>query len=441
MTNYISFIDLLLVPIYLIVIYLISSRIVSNNKKIIDYKFFQKGLFLKFLGVLLFCVLYLFYYGGGDTINYFKGVQSLVFLLIETPEYGVQGIFNYGIGSKYWDVYNESTGKPPYYMWKDPNTFSVCRFTAFLYILGSGRFLITSLLTAAFSYIGIWKIYRLFNMLYPGNQKALAYLILFLPSLLFWGGGIMKDSFVLGATCWITYNFFKVFIERKKVFLNVLFLSMNLLIIINLKAYVVASLIPGMVIWTNNAYLKRIKNRMIKTIIFPLFIVGFGFIGFYSFNNVSEQMGVYGNVDSAILQAQVIQDDLLRNDQYGNNNYDIGKLDGSVSNLLSLAPLAVFTALFRPLLWEIGSPTMIISAVENTILLIVLLFFLTTVGPFQLFKRIISEPFLMYCLIFSLIFAFGVGIAGTNFGALVRYKIPLMPFFLSSLYIIRKKNP
>jgi len=33
---------------------------------------------------------------------------------------------------------------------------------------------------------------------------------------------------------------------------------------------------------------------------------------------------------------------------------------------LNSAPLATFTALFRPLLWEIGSPTMVLSAIENT---------------------------------------------------------------------------
>jgi len=202
---------------------------------------------------------------------------------------------------------------------------------------------------------------------------------------------------------------------------------------------VAASLIPGMVLWINSAYLKKIKNPFLKTFIFPIFVLVFGFLGFYSFNNIAGQMGVYGDVDSAILQAQVIQDDLLRSDQYGDNNYNIGKLDGSLVNLLSIAPVAIFTALFRPLFWEIGSPTMVISAFENTILLLVLLSFLIKTSPFRLFGKIISEPFLLYSLFFSIIFAFGVGIAGTNFGALVRYKIPLMPFFLSSVYLLRKK--
>jgi hypothetical protein len=107
---------------------------------------------------------------------------------------------------------------------------------------------------------------------------------------------------------------------------------------------------------------------------------------------------------------------------------------------LSAAPLAIFTALFRPLPWEIGSPTMIVSAIENTILILFVLYSLIRIGPFRFFRITFNDSFLVYCLIFSLFFAFGVGIAGTNFGALVRYKIPLMPFFFSFIYIVRRKS-
>jgi hypothetical protein len=39
--------------------------------------------------------------------------------------------------------------------------------------------------------------------------------------------------------------------------------------------------------------------------------------------------------------------------------------------------------------------------------------------------------------VFSLIFAASVGITSANFGTLVRYKIPLIPFYLSGLYILQ----
>ena len=111
--------------------------------------------------------------------------------------------------------FNANTGWPPQYMWVDSNTFSVCRFSSIFCLISFNSFFATSILTSVFSFIGIWKFFRLVNTLYPGNQKQFAYIILFMPSLIFWGSGIMKDSFVLASTCWITYSFYKVFIERK----------------------------------------------------------------------------------------------------------------------------------------------------------------------------------------------------------------------------------
>ena len=151
-------------------------------------------------------------------------------------------------------------------------------------------------------------------------------------------------------------------------------------------------------------------------------------------------MGRYGSLESAIEKAQITQDDLLRELSYGENNYKLDRIDGSISGLLNSAPLATFTALFRPLPWEIGSPTMVLSAIENTVLLLFVLYSLIRIGPFKFLKIIINDPFLVYCLFFSLFFAFGVGMAGTNFGALVRCKIPLMPFFFSAIYLIRLKS-
>jgi hypothetical protein len=291
-----------------------------------------------------------------------------------------------------------------------------------------------------YSYIGIWKFYRLLNILYPGNEKGLAYIVIFLPSIAFWGSGIMKDSFTVSSACWITYNFYMVLISRKKVIINSIFLVINLFIIINMKPYVVLSLLPGIALWLNSAYLKKIKNVFLKILILPLISVVILTIGLYIFQNLSSLMGVYGEVDSAIEQAQVIRSDLLRSDQYGSNNYDIGKFDGSVVSLLSVAPNAIFTALFRPFLWEIGSPTMVFSAIENFILIAFTIFTLIKISPVAVLRTLLKEPFLLYCLIFSILFAFGVGIAGTNFGAMVRYKTPLLPFFFSMIYLLSKFN-
>jgi hypothetical protein len=424
-------------PIYLVTILIVCSRIKSKNiVQFPEYKYFTKGIAFKLLGVSAFVSIYLFYYGGGDTISYFLGSKAVGNLILEDFEKGFSVLFNTSSPYNHFSSFNSTTGWPTSYMWKDPSTFSVSRYSVLFCLLGAKSFIITSFIICCFSYIGIWKFYRLLNILYPGHEKGLAYIVLFLPSIAFWGSGIMKDSYTVSSACWITYNFYRVFITRKNVITNVIFLLINLFIIVNMKPYVILSLLPGIIIWLNSAYLKKIKNLLVKILVLPLLSVVILIIGFYIFQNLSSLMGVYGEVDTAIEQAQVIRSDLLRSDQYGSNNYDIGKFDGSLVSLISVAPNAIFTALFRPFLWEIGSPTMVFSAIENFILIIFTFFTLIRVSPFTVLRTLIKEPFLLYCLIFSILFAFGVGIAGTNFGAMVRYKTPLIPFFFSMIYLL-----
>ena len=431
--------DIVLAPVYLGLILLICSIIKSKNiSQFPEYKYFIKGVIFKLIGVSAFISIYLFYYGGGDTISYFQGSRAVGNLLIEDFEKGCAILFNTESPLNHFSSFNSISGWPTSYMWRDSSTFSVSRYSVLFYLLGARSFIITTFLVCCFSFIGIWKFYRLLNMLYPGYEKGLAYIILFLPSLAFWGSGLMKDSYTLSSACWLTYNFYMVLIKRKKILVNVFFLLFNLFIVINIKPYVILSLIPGMIMWLNSAYLKKIKNFFLKILILPLLSIFILIIGFYIFQNLSGLMGVYGEVDSAIEQAQVIRSDLLRSDQYGSNNYDIGKFDGNLFSLLSVAPNAIFTALFRPFLWEIGSPTMVFSAIENFILILFTFFTLLKVSPISVLRILLREPFLLYCLIFSILFAFGVGIAGTNFGAMVRYKTPLMPFFFTMIYIISK---
>ncbi|MGH2564381.1 MAG: hypothetical protein ACRDE5_07705, partial [Ginsengibacter sp.] len=46
---------------------------------------------------------------------------------------------------------------------------------------------------------------------------------------------------------------------------------------------------------------------------------------------------------------------------------------------------------------------------------------------------------IMYCFLFSVVFALFVGASTLNFGTLVRYKIPCLPFYAISLFLIYEK--
>ena len=441
MRDYITLWDLFLVPAYLGLILFLAGRIKRKHISIYpEFKYFRRGLFLKLTGAIALSMVYVYYYKGGDTMNYYDGAAALVNMFTYDFEVFWNIMVNNELTYANYSVFDTNTGWPHWQLFRSSETFSVCRFSVLFGFMGFNSFLVMGMLTACFSYFGIWKLYRLFNMLYPGNARAFAWTILFLPSLAFWGSGIMKDTFVLGAVCWVTCNFYHAFIRREKLMLNLLLLVMNVGIIISLKPYVFLCLLPGMLFWLNSAYMQKIPNPMLKTLALPFLVAVIGLVGYFTLSSLSVSLGVYGDVNTAVKQAQIIQQDLLRAEQYGGNNYYLGQIDGSIGNMMALAPAAVLTAIYRPMFWEIGSPTMVISAIENSVLLLFSLFLLIRVNPIKCVRIILSEPILLYALVFSIMLAFGVGIASTNFGALARYKIPLIPFYFSMLYVVYVKS-
>ncbi len=436
MGEVLSILDFILTPMYMLIIYLVAYQI--KAKQIIrhpEYKYFVKGLTFKIFGGIAFALVYVFYYNGGDTHTYFLDSVVIGKMLFYKPMIGFSILAN-NLTVENYAHFDWNTYWPHLYVWKDPNTFTVVRYSVILTLLGAKTYIPTTILLSCLSYVGIWKLFQLFNKLYHTHTRYLAIAILFMPSFVFWGSGIMKDTYIIGATCWITYNFYQIFISNKKVTLNIVLFIMNFIIILNIKPYVMGCLIPSMLLWINQAYIHKIKSALFKSIVFPFIILVIGFSGSFIFNEVSKSMGDYSSVDKVINKARVTQQDLLRESQYGSNSYDLGEINGSTSDILRIAPLAIFTTLYRPFVTEIGNPLMALSALENLSLLIFTIIIILKTKPVRMINILRQNPILQYSLIFSIMLAFGVGLATANFGALVRYKIPLVPFYFSALFLI-----
>lgn len=127
---------------------------------------------------------------GGDTVYYFLGAKAIANLFFQNFSNGIAVLLNTNSYYNSFISFNSVTGYPILGWFNDKNTFLICRLSVPLYLLGSKSFLITSFLSSVFSYVGVWKFYRLVNILYPGNAKAFAYIILFMPSLIFLGGAL-----------------------------------------------------------------------------------------------------------------------------------------------------------------------------------------------------------------------------------------------------------
>ena len=93
--------------------------------------------------------------------------------------------------------------------------------------------------------------------------------------------------------------------------------------------------------------------------------------------------------------------------------------------------------MFRPFIWESNNLLYLISSLESSFFTyLVLRLFLKINHFFTIMRLIFTKPIVIYCVFFSLFFFLFVGISSTNFGSLIRYKIPSTPFLLIAIFII-----
>lgn len=397
-----------------------------------EYKYFVNGLILRIIGAISLGLVYFFYYGGGDTINYHQTANAYAKLIFVDTDAFFNGWFG-GETNQYFS-FNEFTGYPVYRK-TDHHSFFVVRLLIPIVSLGFYSYFASAVLTALVTYGGLWKLYQTFLQEFPQLKRELAIACLFLPSCVFWGSGLMKDSFTLSAVGWFTYSFYHLFIKKERNLKLVLFLSISSFIILAIKPYIFFAILPGSILWLSNNFIKKIDNRILRSLAAPVLLGGAGIIGFIALDQMGDSLGAY-KVDKVLDRAVVVQQD-MKADYYGGKSFDIGDFDGSTSGVVNKAPVAIFAGLFRPGLWDVRNAVMLVSSLENTYLLLMTFFLLFKLKFFGFFKYINKNPLLLFSILFSLFFAFSVGLTVANFGSLVRLRIPELPFFVASIFIIK----
>lgn len=430
--------DVTIITFYLIIIFLISHYI--KKKKIDDnpaYQYYVYGLFASIAGAIALGLVYNFYYQGGDTTGYYRSSESLVNVML-TDFRGYIRLMSGDMSPEALSAFTAQTGGSWYT--HDPGAFAIVRITSIFTFLGFKNYFTASILFAWFFYIGYWKLYLLFCHFYPKYYKQLAIPILFFPSVLFWGSGILKDTVTLAALSWFIYAVYFGIIKRKLLFANILAIITFGYVLLMVKPYIIVALTPGLAIWAGWYYLRKIDNPIMKFVVSPLVLMLFLFVGIWGLSLFRDSLGMYGSIEGIIQKAIVTYEDHLRYEQYGTNFYDLGQFDGTLINFLSKTPTAVIAGLFRPFVWEAETTFVLLSAIENALLFIFIVYVIIKNRIIRFIRLASREPLVIFSLCFAFIFAFAVGISSANFGALVRLKIPLIPFFVASFVVIFMKG-
>lgn len=125
------------------------------------------------------------------------------------------------------------------------------------------------------------------------------------------------------------------------------------------------------------------------------------------------------------------------------SNYQMGSSSAtSIEQQALFLPMALISALFRPFLFEIHNAPALLSGLEMLVAqILVVKGGLKHMRKKQSWRELVTHPALGYCLVFTFLFAAGVGLGTTNLGTLSRYRVPMMPLYAFWLFVFAAREP
>jgi len=433
----ISVFDYLIGFIYFFLIFFFAF-VYKNKKEETDdtYQYFMPALSAKVIGGFGFLLLSLYYWKGGDTFTYYQGADQFSFFILENPTDGLSLLFTSAKNIS-WSSYEFANGLHGFLSSND--SFTTVKIVAIINIFCFRSFIVTTIVFSSISFLGVWNMYFAFCKIYPHLKKQLLFAFFFIPSVILWGSGILKDTITIAAIGWLIYGFINIVILKRKQKKSLIIILLATLFIALLKPYILYILFPSLFIWVQSNLKEMIPNKLIRKIMAPFVAIILVVSSFYLSQKLSQNAGKYdiNKIGNTLEGFQSWHQSLAATrDQSG---YTLGHMELTPVGIFKKIPAAINVTFFRPYLWEVRNSSTLLGAFEGT-LLIILSFWLILKYRFRLLKMIFKNKDILFLLIFSFTFAVMVGISSYNFGALSRYKMPAQMFFIIAIILILDKT-
>lgn len=436
--QYLTIWDLVLTPLYLGILIFFAKRYRERHYPAGHplRQYYLPGLYVKFFGAVFIGIVYQYYYnGGGDTFNYFHQSNVINSSLNDSFDTWSKLLFRKSPNAN--PRLFEYASQMEFY--QDPSSYAVNVITAVVGLVCFNTYIPIALVFAFFAYTGIWAMYRTFTNVYPGLKKQLAIAFLFIPSTFVWGSAIFKDTVCMFGLGWMTYTTFRIFVNRDFSLKNIFLLAFSFYLIAVIKLYILLAFLPAISLWILLTYSHRIRNWALRFLTWISFIA-ITIVGFIFFaNEFSKELNRY-SLDKVAQTSSITRDWIAYSSGEEGSSYDLGEFEPTVQGMLTKFPAGVVVTLFRPFPWETKKLIVGLSALEAIAFLLGTFLVFYKNGFLGFFRKIFADPNLTFFFVFSLIFAFAVGVSSYNFGALSRYKIPCLPFYAALILILLNKD-
>lgn len=409
----ISGIDWFLAFVFILFSLLIVKLFYKGEKE--NKLVFIKGLMAKYFFSILFCLIIVYVYSGvGDSISFFaESIEAKK--LVSSGQLGFFQYLNFG---------EEDFADYDWPNHGSPSGAIVEKISFLLSYIGNDSFLIVSLWFAFIFYFGVFKFYVTVSKIFPSNQKLLQFGILFFPSVCFYSSGIFKDTIGYAALGWVIYALYNLALHKQKKIYILFIFTFWLYTLYEVRAYIFYAVLLALVYLLYVKLLNSPNIHKYKWVFNLVFVLSFGTL-FYQFYNVIE-----AEVASSFIKEILSNKNLYESIGGGSNFTLISGETITLADLIKVFPLAIFTTLFRPFIWESNSALMLFSSLENTIVLVLFLIALSKYGLKNYIYNIRTSPLDAFLLMYILAFSGLVSIYTPNFGSLIRYRISAMPMLI-----------
>ncbi len=432
--------DFLVVPLCLVVLYAIVRNRAERPKNAALKKIYYRGFYYKVFFVFAYTIVTEFVFKGGDTNLYYQAIKDLRaalsddFGFIETIATSMSIDIDHPLAPYfYYDNYEHDF---TFNYMRSASNFFPPRLGLVPSLLFLNSYLCISLCFGFFAYAGSIRIFKFFYHYYPAYKREIALAAIYIPSVCFWSAGLLKDPICFGAIGFILYGALNVFVRKVNIISSIFLIIICGLLIYIIKVYILLAFILAMTIWLFAETNKLIKDSTLRTIFSLLTFIFSITIAFLLLNYFTSQEAAQGFKLDTLLEKSEKQRQVFESIKVeGGSGFNF-----NTSNPLLLVFGSITATFFRPFLWEVNTPIALFSALESLIFLLLTAFFFVKKGVLLYFKNIFSDPKLLMCFVFAIVFGVAVGASTTNFGALSRYKIPCMPFYFIMLLIVYKKT-
>lgn len=359
-------------------------------------------------------------FGVSDTNVYIEEAKPIVMLLDQH--------FGDAIGDVLRIIVNLPAHVPGYEQPGGAST-SMIGMTALGLFFTGGSVLAVFMIFGFLSFLGKWALYVGLRAELPMlSPKLLAVAVLFVPSAVFWTSGLVKESFAVAG---VGFAFFGAQRIRKGLdVLALVALLTGVVLTATFKPYLLFPLALGA---RSLFFAARSSRYPLLSPILGVVAVAVSIAAVAALGKIMPEFAA----DKLVEQTAALRERFAEGGG-GSNFNTLDVANKSTGGRLLLAPIALVTALARPLPFEAHNVTSFVTALETLAITILAIATVRRAGVRRVLATISEHRALMFCALFVLVGATAIGMATSNFGTLSRYRTPILPFYVALILAVRE---